>query len=160
MSVVVGTGLQTRRDGVLPAEGVVDIDDDLLLAFGQALVGEDRGHQVLAALPLLQDPGLHIQDFRRDAQGLGDLLENLGRRLTQAALDLAQVRIAHPGLLGQLPQRDLGAAPLVPNEVAEISHVESRHGSVVDLPSAKQRSVNTVTIRPDANSGKRADARV
>jgi hypothetical protein len=105
--------------GVLPAEAVVDLEQHLLLALGQALVGEQGVDHEAVALALLEDAGLHVQRLGRDAQRLGDLLQDLGARLAQAALDLAEVGVADTRELGQLPQRDLAAVALLADVVAE-----------------------------------------
>ena len=47
-------------------------------------------------------------------------LEDLGRRLAQTPLDLAEVRIGDAGELAQLAQRQARVATLVANEVAEV----------------------------------------
>ncbi len=64
-------------------------------------------------------PGLDVERLRRDAQGLGDLLEDLGRRPAQTPLDLAQVGVGDPGQLGQASQRQAGRAALLPDERAQ-----------------------------------------
>ena len=69
----------------------------------------------------LEDAGLHVEGLGRDAQRLGDLLEDLGRGPSQSPLDLAQVRIGDPGQLGQPPERQAGRAPLLTDEGAQIS---------------------------------------
>ena len=52
-------------------------------------------------------------------QRLGDLLEDLGRGPAQPAFDLAQVRVRHAGLLGELPQRQPRRQALLTQVVAE-----------------------------------------
>src|SRR4029079_18678485 len=67
-----------------------------------------------------------------DAQRLGDLLQDLRRRLAQAALDLTEVRVRDARHVGELPQREAGAAALLADELTEVPHpsldVLHRHG--------------------------------
>ncbi|GAA2924461.1 hypothetical protein GCM10020221_20540 [Streptomyces thioluteus] len=77
--------------------------------------------------PLVEDPGLHVQRLRGDPQGLGQLLEDLGARLAQAALDLAEIRVGHSRRVGELTQRQLRVAPLLAQILAEIADVERCH---------------------------------
>jgi hypothetical protein len=67
-------------------------------------VGQDRCHNVAAAPAVLKEPGVHVERLRGDPQRLGDLLEDLGTRLLQAALDLAEIRVRDTGSGGQLAQ--------------------------------------------------------
>jgi phosphosulfolactate synthase len=87
---------------VLPPERLVDLDEHLLLPLGQLRVGQQGGPDTRVGRAVLQDAGLDIEGFGRDAQPLGDLLQDVRARLAQAALDLAQVGVGHPGRLGQL----------------------------------------------------------
>ena len=66
-----------------------------------------RDLQQIVPVPLVEDPGLHVQRLGRDPQRLGELLQDVGARLAQPALDLAQIRVGHPGGVGELPQREL-----------------------------------------------------
>jgi hypothetical protein len=105
---------------VLVTEGQVDAHERLLLVLAQVGVGEDVAGQVRLAVPGFQDARLDVERLGRDAQGLGDLLEDLRRRTAQAALDLAQVRVRDPGELGQAPQREAGRAALFADEGTEV----------------------------------------
>ena len=67
----------------------------------------------------VEDPGADVERLRRDAQSFGELLEHLGRGLAQPSFDLAQVRVRHAGLLGELPQRQLRREPLLAQVVPE-----------------------------------------
>lgn len=71
--------------------------------------------------------GAHVQRLGGDPQRLGDLLQHLRARLAQPALDLAQIRIRHPGGIGELPQRQLRVAPLLTQILTEIADVERCH---------------------------------
>ncbi len=106
-----------------PCGRLVDLQERLLLPLGQGGIGEDdRAGLHLVPVPLrVEDAGPHVQRLGGDAQGLGDLLEHLRARLAQPALDLAQIRIGHPGGIGELPQRELGVAPLLAQVVTEIA---------------------------------------
>src|SRR5207302_4220129 len=77
--------LSRRRDRqrplVLVAEGLVDRDQRLLLRFGDLGVAQDLPDEVLVALALLEDAGPHVERLGRDPESLGDLLEDLRRRL-------------------------------------------------------------------------------
>jgi hypothetical protein len=63
----------------------------------------------------------YVQRLRRDAQRLGDLLEDLGGRLAKAALDLAEVRVRDARQLGELAQRHAAELALLPDELAEVA---------------------------------------
>ena len=68
----------------------------------------------VSPVPRLEDAGLDVERLGRDAQRLGDLLEDLRRRAAQAPLDLAQVGVGDPGQLRQPPQRQPGRASAAP----------------------------------------------
>src|SRR4051812_13057121 len=70
----------------LVAERPVDVEQGLLLALGDRGVVADRRLQVRFAR-FVEDPGAHVERLGRDAQPLGDALEDLRRRLAQPALD-------------------------------------------------------------------------
>src|SRR5690606_7862302 len=108
-----GTPGAVRHVAVLPTERVVDAHEGLLLVLGQVRVAEDLADEVGGARPLLEDPGPDVEGLGRDLQGPGDLLEDLRGRLAQAPLDLAQVRVRDPGLLGQLAQGQVPDAALL-----------------------------------------------
>src|SRR5262249_41617998 len=65
---------------------------------------------------------------RGDAEALGDLLQDVRARLAQAALDLAQVGVGHPGRLGQLAHGDLRLLPLLPDVLADRVDIHVTHG--------------------------------
>src|SRR5438105_4647217 len=98
---------------VLVLERLVHLDQRLLLGLGDRRIAEDLADQVVLALALLEDARLHVERLGRDAEGLGDLLEDLGRRLAQAALDLAEVGVGDVRQLRQLAQRQARLAPLL-----------------------------------------------
>src|SRR4051794_39765763 len=124
---------RARSGGVGPAvdgeEGRIAVERGLLLPLSQGGVTED-GELDRTADPLVggDDPGPDVELLRRDAQRLGQLLQHLGRRTAQAALDLAQVGVRHARLLGELPQREAGGDPLLVQVVTE------RLDGVADLP--------------------------
>src|SRR5947208_5903008 len=115
------------RRRVLPPERLVDLDEHLLLPFGELRVGQQRGPHPRIGRPVFQDPGLNVERFRRDAEPLGDLLQYVRARLTQATLDLAQIGVGHPGRLGQLAHRDLRLLPLLPDVLADRVDVHVTH---------------------------------
>src|SRR6478735_3343451 len=92
----------------------VHVEQRVLLALGERGVGED-GELDRPGLPGIgvDDAGADVELLGADAQGARQLLEHLGRRLAQAALDLAQVGVAHPDLVGELPQGELRAEALL-----------------------------------------------
>src|SRR5262249_33625624 len=98
-------------------------------------VGQQRGPDARVGRTVLQDPGLDVEGFGRDAQPLGDLLQDVRARLAQAALDLAQVGVGHPGRLGQLAHRDPVLLPLLPDVLADRVDVHVTHALSVP-PSA------------------------
>ena len=67
-----------RLTGVHGEEGLVDIEQGLLLALGQRRVGEDRElHRATDAVVGADDPGADVELLGRDPQRLRDLLEHL-----------------------------------------------------------------------------------
>ena len=104
---------------VLVPERGVDPDQGLLLLLGEARIAADLAHQV-GALALLEDPGPHVERLGGDLEGPGDLLEDLGRRLAQAPLDLAQVGVRDPRQLGQLAEGEVVDAALVADELTQV----------------------------------------
>jgi hypothetical protein len=107
------------RCGGFPPEGLVDLQEHLFLALREGRVGVHRVGDG-AGRPLFEDPGPHVQGLRGDAQAAGDLLQDLGRGLAQAALDLAQVGVADPGRPGQLPQRHLSELTLTADVLTDV----------------------------------------
>jgi hypothetical protein len=80
-------------------EGLVDVDEHLLLSFRDLSVGHDRvGYAPLGRL-VLENPSLNVERLRRDPQALRDLLQDVGARPPQAALDLAEIGIGDTGRL-------------------------------------------------------------
>ena len=108
------------RGPPLVLEGVVDLEEGLLLAVGQGRITVDRLFEAGVRVALLEDPGPHVERLGRDPQRLGDLLEDVRARLAQPPFDLAQVGVRDAGEVAQVPQREPGAAPLLPDERAEI----------------------------------------
>ena len=99
---------------VLVHERGVDVDQHALLPLGDRRVGQHghldgRRRMVFG----VEDAGLDVQRLGRDPEGLGELLEHLGRRLAQTPFDLAQVGIGDAGLLGELSDGDAGRLALV-----------------------------------------------
>src|SRR5690242_10497396 len=124
-AVELGPGVGRDIETVLPAEGVVDLEKYVLLPLVDRRIGQyDRPCLQLLPLPLVEDPGPHVERLGGDPQGLRDLLEHLGTRLAQTALDLAEIRIGHPGGVGELPQGELRGTPLLTQVLAEIADVE------------------------------------
>src|ERR1700729_3615721 len=95
-----GPGLFRR----LLAERVVDLEQPLLLSFGQVGVGEHRVATLQARRPVLEKAGLHVQRLSRDPQATCDLLQDVGARAAQAPLDLAQVGVRDASRLGELAE--------------------------------------------------------
>lgn len=124
-------------ESVLLAEGLVDLEEHLLLALVQRGVGEDHGARLdLVPVALgVEDPGADVQRLGGDAQRLGDLLEHLRAGLAQPALDLAQIRIGHPGGIGELPQRQLRVAPLLTQILTESADVQGCHIPTMTHPA-------------------------
>ena len=105
---------------VLVAERQVYLDQRLLLVLGDERVAQDLAGEVVLALAVLEDPGPDVERLGGDPQRLGDLLEDLGGRLAQAALDLAEVRVGDPGQVGEAAEGQTGAAPLLADERTEV----------------------------------------
>ena len=86
------------------------------------MVWSARIARVRSGVPLgrLEDPCLHVEGLGRDAQRLGDLLEDLGRGPPQPALDLAQIRVGDAGQLRETPEREAGGGSLLTDEGPEV----------------------------------------
>ena len=113
--------------GILVAEGLVYLEQHLLLALSQMRVAEDCRGEVGVTEPLLQDAGPDVERLRGDPQRSGDLLQDLRAGLAQPALDLGQVRVAHAGELGQLAEGDLGGLALLADVLPELADLQCRH---------------------------------
>ncbi len=61
-----------------------------------------------------------IEALSRDPQGLRDLLEDLCRRLAQAALYLAQIRVRDPRYLRHPAERESRHLPLGADELTQV----------------------------------------
>jgi hypothetical protein len=106
---------------VFPSEGQVDLDQRLLLVLRNVVIREDLpGQVVLAVLSRLEDPGLDVEGLGRYLQRPGDLLEDLGGRSPQPALDLAQVGVGDAGQLREPANRQSGRASLLSDELSEV----------------------------------------
>src|SRR4051812_4977226 len=80
-------GRRVRAFVVLPPKRLVDLEQRLLLPLGERAVAHHRGRYVAVAVPLVEDPGLDVEGLGGDAQRLGDLLQDLGAGLAEAAFD-------------------------------------------------------------------------
>jgi hypothetical protein len=67
----------------------------------------------------IENPGSDVQRLCGDSQRLCQLLQHLCRRLAKAPLDLAEIRIRYPGLIGELTQCQLSSPPLAGDELTE-----------------------------------------
>src|SRR5437870_264282 len=85
---VSGTPTSGLRVAFSP-ERPVDGHQGALLVVVEVRIPADLRHQVDLLGLLVEDPGPDIERLGRQVQGLGDLAEDLGRRLAQPALDLA-----------------------------------------------------------------------
>src|SRR6266704_2210532 len=160
-----GTGGASGRGGGLPGrlglrrggrglaagpERGVDVDEHLLLALGQVGVAQDGDDQVGIFGVLVEDARLDVERLGADPQRLGDVLEDLGRRLAQPALDLGQVRVRHPGLLGQVAQGQLSLAPLLADVAAD---AEDGTGRVELLDALAHRGDHSLPSGRHGTSG-------
>ncbi len=101
-------------------------------------IGEHgRLDRKLARGTLVENARLHIELLGRDPQTLCDLLQDLGARLAQPALDLAEVGIGDTRLLGELPQRQLCVAPLLAEELTQWCDLDFRHASMVHAAACR-----------------------
>ena len=98
----------------------------------ECLVPQDLLFDPVLPIPWLEDPGLHVQRLGRDAQRLGDLLEDVGTGLAQPSLDLAQIRVGDTGTLAKASQRQSGRAALVTDELAEVMAKTSRNAATAN----------------------------
>ena len=105
---------------MLPAERQVDPHQRLLLLLVEVGIGQDLAGQVGGPVGRVEDAGLHVEGLGRDAERLGDLLEDLGRGAPEPAFDLAQVRVRDAGQLRQAAQREPGRAPLLTDECSQV----------------------------------------
>ena len=62
---------------VVTNEGAIDLDQRLLLIWGQIRIGMNVHLKITPPLGL-QDSGPDVERLRRNGQALGDLLEDLG----------------------------------------------------------------------------------
>src|SRR5262245_7346374 len=143
--VVIHRGGCRLSDTVLLAERLVDIHEHLLLTFVDRAVGQDRRCDLEAAITLVEDARAYIKGLCGDPQALRDLLENLSRRLAQAALDLAQIGVGDTSGVRELPDRELCDPPLLAKVVAKGSNLERRHGASLPGPAnnCKQTCANS-----------------
>jgi hypothetical protein len=68
---------------VVPVGG----DQALLLCIAEAGVLKDLGHEIVLAV-LIEDPRAYVERLGGDLQGLGDLLQDLGRGFAEPPFDL------------------------------------------------------------------------
>ena len=78
---------------------------------------------VASVLLPMQQACLGQQCLGGDVQRIGDQPDDPDRRLMQAALDLAEIRVGQLRALGQLPQGEVGQLALVADEGAERLHL-------------------------------------
>ena len=92
----------------------------MLLSLGEAASARTAS-STEPRLPVVgvDDAGADVELLGGDPQRAGQLLEHLGRRLAQAALDLAEVGVAHSDLVGELSQRELAPRALLLEVVAQ-----------------------------------------
>ncbi len=105
---------------VLQNEGLIHPQQHLLLLRGQPTVAEEHVLEIVT-LALLENPGAHVERLRRQTECLGDLLEDLSRRLAQTPFDLAQVRVGDAGDLRELAQRHADFLSLLTDERAQFT---------------------------------------
>jgi hypothetical protein len=126
--VVAGCLAQKDRDLIQERAGHVDV----VLGTHNVHRAVELLHQaridgpVTEICALVQDAGADVEGLGRDAQGLGKCLQDLGARPLQSAFDLGDVRVAYPGHLGQLPQRELCRLALLTQVVAELVNGDRR----------------------------------
>jgi hypothetical protein len=94
----------------------------MLLPVRQVRIGVDGGLDVRPLLFGLQNARTHVESLGGDPKPSGDLLENLGRRVAQPALDLAEIGVAHACQLGQLAKGESGVLALLTQVATEVSH--------------------------------------
>src|SRR5690242_14517556 len=107
-------------------ESPVDSYEGLLLVGREVTVEPDRlfdrrGRPVAVPGFGIQQAGLREHGLCRYVERLGDVLEDVRRRLVHAALELAQVRVRDLRHLGQLPEREIRELALRLQELAECS---------------------------------------
>src|SRR6185295_17022330 len=140
------------------AHGAVEVDPHLLLAVVEVGRGADGVLQVrrrgrFLAVTRVEDPGPDVEALGRDSEATGDLLEDVGARLAQPALDLAEVRVRDPGSVAQAPQGEAGVLPLLANELPEVAeplldavgHAPLRGGQAVTCRRARSASITSIT---------------
>ena len=98
---------------------MVDVEQHLFLPLGELWVGV-HGVGDGTRWTFLEDSGLDVERLRGDPQPLGDLLQDLGRRLAQPPLHLAQVGVAHTRRLRELPQGHLRRLTLRPDVATDV----------------------------------------
>src|SRR6266702_2352928 len=118
--------------GLIPEHAPVHREQRGLLLVVEPGIGTDHrlpraraATAVLAGLAsgMLQQAGLGEQAFRGHVERVGQQPQHPHRRLVQAALDLAQVRVGEAGQLGELTERQVGQLALAPDEAAQGLHL-------------------------------------
>src|SRR5690242_19688459 len=92
---------------VFAAERLVDVEQYLLLPLAETFVGQNGRHKFGTTRSRLENPRADVELLGRDAQSLGDLLQDVGTGLAQPAFDLREVRVGHAREPRQLTQRNL-----------------------------------------------------
>ncbi len=143
----------------LADEGLIDVQQDSALSVVQLGVSQDgigdiEGEGFTQVGALIKDAGADVEGLCRDAQGLGQGLQNLGARLLQAALDLGDVGVADPGHLRQLSQRELRRLALLSQVLAKIvngDRRELRHDfimlALVSKTQTPSKHANSIGVR-------------
>src|SRR6478735_359239 len=102
-------------------EALVDVEQRLaLLRLQLRVVGDGVTHAATRGALRVEQSGPLVQRLRADLQRRGELAEDVGRRSAQPALDLREVRVAHPGEVGEAAHADLAHLPLGLDELAEL----------------------------------------
>src|ERR1041384_597905 len=104
-----------------PDEAPVNLDQGAFLLGRQASVQLDRPLDVgrVRRCRAIEQADLVEQAFGGNLQAVGDRLQDFGRRLVNAALDLREVRVGHLGDLRQLAQRQVCEPALRADELTE-----------------------------------------
>src|SRR6202012_6048678 len=102
---------------------------------------------------VLQDAGLYVQGLGRDPQALGDLLEDLGARLAEPALDLAEVGVGDARGLRELTERDLRLLPLLADVLPDRVHRYLRHNPSISDSACYCKRTASASKHPGVSGG-------
>ena len=116
--VTAGDEPETRR--VFDVDGPIAVRIAKTLRSGTYLSGRPLNPAPDFFIGAVENPGAHVQRLCRDLECAGDLLENVRRRSTDAALYLGKVGVRHAGRPGEVADALLCGLALLADELADV----------------------------------------